>query len=204
MPTLTDPGGPPQTNRDHHQSLDDFDGLLAATTLLQKPRLAREYVFLCYYGPATIQDLIDELGVARATAYDDIEHLERLKVIDRDESTRPHELTAEPFAFVDGREIAITPTLIHAVALTEFDDDAEYFYNRYGLGRLVEAVQIAAQYYAGRLTQRMAATEMGVQSVEGMAIIYAVRPVLAAGREHDPYFDQLVACDPGELDLNEE
>ncbi|WP_142860661.1 DUF7437 domain-containing protein [Salinigranum halophilum] len=199
MPTLTDHGGTPTTEEASPRSLDDLDGLLAATTLLQNPRLAREYVYLSYYGPTTIQELIDELEVARATAYDDVERLERLGVVDRDESTRPHQLTATPFAFVDGREVAITPTLIHAVALTEFDDDAAYFHNRHGVSKLTAAVQTAAKYYAGELTQRMAATEMGVQPAEGMAIIYALRPVLEAGREHDPYFDQLISCDPDAL-----
>jgi hypothetical protein len=199
MPTLTDHGGTPPTEDADPMTLDDFDGLLAATTLLQNPRLAREYVYLCYYGPTTIQELVDELDVARATAYDDIERLERLGVVDRDESTRPHRLTATAFAFVDGRDVALTPTLIHAVALTEFDDDAAYFHDRHGLGTLTTAVQTTAKYYAGELTQRMAATEIGVQPAEGMAIIYALRPVLEAGREHDPYFGQLISCDPDAL-----
>lgn len=199
MPTLTDHGGTPPTEETSPRSLDDLNGLLAATTLLQTPRLAREYVYLCYYGPTTIQELIDELEVARATAYDDVERLERLGVVDRDESTRPYQLTATPFAFVDGRDVSITPTLIHAVALTEFDDDAAYFHNRHGVSKLTAAVQTAGKYYAGELTQRMAATEMGVQPAEGMAIIYALRPVLKAGREHDPYFEQLLSCDPDAL-----
>lgn len=199
MPTLTDHGGTPPTEETSPRSLDDLNGLLAATTLLQTPRLAREYVYLCYYGPTTIQELINELEVARATAYDDVERLERLGVVDRDGSTRPHQLTATPFAFVDGRDVSITPTLIHAVALTEFDDDAAYFHNRHGVSKLTAAVQTAGKYYAGELTQRMAATEMGVQPAEGMAIIYALRPVLKAGREHDPYFEQLLSCDPDAL-----
>ncbi|WP_136590921.1 MULTISPECIES: helix-turn-helix domain-containing protein [Salinigranum] len=199
MPTLTDHGGTPPTEETSPRSLDDLNGLLAATTLLQTPRLAREYVYLCYYGPTTIQELINELEVARATAYDDVERLERLGVVDRDESTRPYQLTATPFAFVDGRDVSITPTLIHAVALTEFDDDAAYFHNRHGVSKLTAAVQTAGKYYAGELTQRMAATEMGVQPAEGMAIIYALRPVLKAGREHDPYFEQLISCDPDAL-----
>ena len=199
MPTLTDHGGTPPTEETSPRSLDDLNGLLAATTLLQTPRLAREYVYLCYYGPTTIQELINELEVARATAYDDVERLERLGVVDRDESTRPYQLTATPFAFVDGRDVSITPTLIHAVALTEFDDDAAYFHNRHGVSKLTAAVQTAGKYYAGELTQRMAATEMGVQPAEGMAIIYALRPVLEAGREHDPYFEQLISCNPDAL-----
>lgn len=204
MPTLSDRGDTPLIDDDAPQSFDDFDGLLAATTLLQNPRLAREYVYLCYYGPATIQDLIEELGLARATAYDDVKRLEHLGVLNRDESTRPHQLTAEPFAFVDGREVAITPTLLHAVALTEFDDDAEYFHNRYGVGKLVRAVRATAEYYAGNLTQRMAAKELDVKPVEGMAIIYAIQSVLEAGREYDPYFEQLISSDPDELEFDGE
>ena len=200
MPTLTDHNGETTgRKRTISGSFDDFDGLFAATTLLQNPRLAREYVYLCYYGPATIQTLIDELDLARATAYDDVERLEKLGVVTRDDSTRPHELTAELFAFVDGRDVAITPTLIHAVALTEFDDDAAYFHDRHGLGRLVKAVQVAAKYYVGDLTQRMAASEMDVQPAEGMAIIYALQPILVAGQENDPYFTQLIDFDPEDL-----
>lgn len=202
MPTLSDDGGPPETdNKVGPPKLDDFDGFLAATTLLQNPRLAREYVYLCYYGPATVQDVKENLDLARATAYDDVEELERLGVVDRDESTRPHQLTAEPFAFVDGRDLAITPTLLHAVALTEFDDDVAYFHNRYELGKFVAAVRTAARYYTGDLTQRMATTEMGVQPAEGMAIIYALERVFAAGKEHDPYFDRLVS-NPDDLELD--
>jgi hypothetical protein len=40
---------------------------------------------------------------------------------------------------------------------------------------------------------------MGVQPAEGMGIIYALRPVLEAGREHDPYFEQLISCNPDAL-----
>ena len=87
MPTLSDDGGPPKTGDEvSPPRLDDFDGFLAATTLLQNPRLAREYVYLCYFGPATVQDQ-EKLDLARATAYDDVEELERLGVVDRDEST---------------------------------------------------------------------------------------------------------------------
>ncbi len=68
----------------------------------------------------------------------------------------------------------------------------------------MRAVRAAAEYYAGKLTQRMAAKEMDVKPVEGMAIIYAVRPVLEAGREHDPYFEQLISSDPDELEFDGE
>jgi hypothetical protein len=192
MPTITDATAwNPNQSEIEAPSLDDFDGFVAAATLLQKPRLARVYVFVCYYGPTTIGDLIETLEVARATAYDDVERLEALKIVSRDESTRPHRLSAEPFAFVDDDDVAITPTVLHAIATSEIDDDVEYFLNRYGVSRLVRALRVAAAHHTGNLTQRMAANELDVTAAEGMAIVEALRPVLAAGAEYDPFYDRL-------------
>jgi hypothetical protein len=191
MPTLTAPSDARERATDEDQFEADFDGLIAATTLLQEPRLARSYIYICYDGPTTIQHLIDELDIARATAYDDVDRLESLGVVTRDESTRPHELTATAFAFIDDSEVAITPTVLHAVALSEIDDDVAYVRNRYGTTRLVKALRLAGEHFAGSLTQRMVADELGVTAAEGMAIVYALQPALAAGSELDPYFDHL-------------
>lgn len=191
MPTLSTPSDTRAGAADEDQFEADFDGLLAATTLLQEPRLARSYIYICYDGPTTIQHLIDELDIARATAYDDVDRLESLGVVNRDESSRPHELTATAFAFIDEREIAITPTVLHAIALSEIDDDVAYVLNRYGTTRLVQALRLAGEHFAGSLTQRMVADELGVTPAEGMAIVYALQPALAAGSERDPYFDRL-------------
>jgi hypothetical protein len=192
MPTLTsaDDRGPPSERGD--ASIDDFDGFLAAATLLRRPRLARSYVYVCYFGPVTIRELLDALGTPRATVYDDVERLESLGVIERDQSTRPHTLTAPPFAFVDEGSVAITPTLLHAVALGEIDDDVAYFCDRYGIARLARALRVAGRHHAGGLTQRMAAEELAVSPAEGMAIVRALRPALAAGAEHDPYLERLL------------
>lgn len=203
MPTITDTSTVGLDDPEvEGPSLDDFDGFVAAATLLRKPRLARVYVFVCYYGPTTMGDLIDALDVARATAYDDVERLESLKVVSRDESTRPHRLSAEPFAFVDDDDVAITPTVLHAVATSEIDDDVAYFLNRYGVSRLVRALRVAAAHYAGDLTRRMAADELDVTPAEGMAVVEALRPVLAAGDEYDPFFDRLLPDHADALDFD--
>lgn len=203
MPTITDTSARDvEENEPKAPSLDDFDGFVAAATLFQNPRLARVYVYICYYGPTTIQDLIGALDLARATAYDDVERLEALKIITRDESTRPHRLSAEPFAFVDDDDVTITPTVLHAIATSEIDDDVEYFLNRYGVSRLVSALRVAAAHYAGSLTQRMAADEIDVTPAEGMAIVNALRPVLATGNEHDAFFDRLFPDYADELDFD--
>jgi hypothetical protein len=204
MPTLSDDGPRRSGDGSEPRPIGDVDGFLAAATLLQRPRLARGYVYVCYYGPATIQDVIETLDLARSTAYDDVERLEALGLVARDESTRPHELTAEPFAFVDGDHLAITPTVLHAVALTEIDDDLAYFRDRHGTSRFVSALRAAGEHYAGRLTQRMAADRLDVTPAEGMAVVQALRPALAAGQAFDPYFERLFPdCgDDIEVDLD--
>lgn len=202
MPTLAPSGtGPSDASSD--QSIDDVDGMLAATTLLQHPRLARSYVYIAYYGPVTIQELIDDLDVARATAYDDVETLESMDIVARDSSSRPHELTGIAFAFSDEESVIITPTTLHAVALSQIDKEVDAFRNRYGVTTLVHAVRAAGEYYAGRLTQRMVATELDIPPAEGMAIVYALRPALAAGKQHDPYFDHLFPDLHDEIDTGD-
>jgi hypothetical protein len=180
--------------------LDDYGGMLAATALLREPRLARSYVYTVYYGPTAVADLISDLDLARATAYDDVEALESMGVLVRNDDTRPHELRGRAFAFSDADSVVVTPTMLHAVALTEIDDDAEFFWERYGISRLARAVRVAGEYHAGQLTQRMAADELDVSPAEGMAILYALRPVLFAGKRYDPYFERLFPDIASEID----
>lgn len=203
MPTLTDHANREgDANEADAPSLGDFDGFVAAASLVRNPRLARLYVYVCYYGPTTVPNVVEALDVARATAYEDVERLEALGVLVRDERTRPHRLSAEQFAFVDDAEVAITPTVLHAVALSVIDDDVEYFLNRYGVARLVAALRVAAAHYAGDLTQRMAADELDVTPAEGMAVVDALRPALAAGQEYDGFFGRLFPEYAGELDFD--
>lgn len=203
MPTLTDDSvREPDWDGTVTGLLGDLDGFIAAAKLLQNPRLARIYVYVSYYGPTTIREVIDALDVTRATAYDDIERLEALNVVTRDESGRPHRLSTEQFAFVDDDEVAISPTVFHAVALSETDDDVAYFLNRYGVSSLVRALQVAAAHYAGTRTQRMAADELDVTPAEGTAIVNALRPALAAGNEYDPFFGRLFPDHADELDFD--
>ncbi len=175
-------------------NVEEYDDFLIAAELLQRPRLARIYVYTCYTGPTTIDTIIEALDLKRATTYDDIEELEELGAIQRDDSTRPHQITAEAFAYVDPEGIAITPTVLHAVALREIDDDVAYIHNRYGPGTVAAAVRLVAEYYAGKRTKRMVATALGIEPVEGMSLVNALERAIAVGTRHDPYFD-LVAGD---------
>lgn len=187
MPIIRDRvGSDTSTDRRNVEAYNDF---LIAAELLQQPRLARIYVYTCYAGTTTIDTIIDALGLKRATTYEDIEELETIGAIDRDDSTRPHEIDADAFAFVDQDGIAITPTVFHAISVTEIDGDVDYVYNRYGPGTVAAAVRLTAQHYAGQLTKRMVASELGIKPVEGISLVTALERVIALGIRFDPYFE---------------
>lgn len=194
MPVIRDDRRGEDIDPERAGTVGEYDDFLVAARLLQQPRLARIYVYSCYTGPTTVEAIVESLELKRATTYEDVEELEAIGALERDESTRPHRISADAFAYVDPDGIAITPTVLHAVALHEIDDDVEYVYNRYGAGTVAAAVRLAAEHYAGRLTERMAARELDVQPVEGMALLTALERAIAAGKRHDPYFD-LVAGD---------
>jgi hypothetical protein len=194
MPIIRDRGDRENSVPKRAGSVEDYDDFLIAAELLQRPRLARIYVYTCYTGPTTIDIIIDALNLKRATTYDDIEKLEEIGAIQRDDSTRPHQITAEAFAYVDPEGIAITPTVLHAVALHEIDDDIAYIHNRYGSGTIAAAVRLVAEYYAGERTKRMVATALGIEPVEGMTLVKALERAIAVGSRQDPYFE-LVAGD---------
>jgi len=181
---------------------ENAPGLETLVKLLNQPALARVYVYICYWGPVSPPEVMDDLGLSKSTAYDYVDRLVDLGLIDRDDSTRPQQLTAEPVILVEPyTPIIITPTVLHAFALQEVDEDVEYFLDRYGIGRLVAALRGAGLHHAGNMTQRMVASEIDVQDTEAMMIIYALVPALAVGREQDPYFEWLFPDVHDKMDL---
>jgi hypothetical protein len=111
---------------------------------------------------------------------------------DRDDSRRPQQLTADPVIIVEQYvPIVITPTVLHALALQEVDEDVAYFMDRYGLGKLIAALRGAGLHFAGNTTQRMVATNIDVRETEAMMIIYGLTAALAVGRQQDPFFEHL-------------
>jgi len=177
-------------------------GLETLVKLLNQPALARVYIYICYWGPVSPPEVMDELDLSKSTAYEYVDRLVKLGFVERDESTRPQQLTAEPVILVEQHvPIIITPTVLHAFALKEIDEDVEYFVDRHSIGKLVAALRGAGLHYAGKMTQRMIANEIDVRDTEAMMIIYALVPALAVGREHDPFFDYLFPNVQDEMDL---
>ena len=160
--------------------------------LLNRPAFARVYVYICYWGPVAPPAVMDALDLSKSTTYEYIDQLVDLGLVDRDDSTRPHQLTADPIIIIEQYvPIVITPTVLHALALQEVDEDVEYFLDRYGLGKLIAALRGAGLHFAGETTQRMVASDIDVHDTEAMMIIYALRPALIVGRNHDPFFEYL-------------
>lgn len=157
--------------------------------LLTRPPLARVYVYSYYYGPVTRPEIETALEIPKTTVYDHIDTLEEFGVVTL-EGDRPEKVHADAI-YIDDDEITITPTLLHAVALQEIDDDIAHFVDRYGVGKLGAAVSQAGLHYAGQITQRMAADPLGVSTGEAILIVTALKPALAAGHQYDPYFDRI-------------
>jgi predicted transcriptional regulator len=172
--------------------------------LLNRPALARIYVYVCYRGPVTPPAIMDALALSKSTTYEYIETLTELGLVEQDDSTRPQRLTAEPLIILEQyASIIVTPTVLHAIGLQEVDEDIAYFVERHGVGKLVAALRGAGLHFAGRTTQRMIASDIDVRDTEAMMIVYALRPALALGRKHDPYFAYLFPDVHDQLDLPE-
>lgn len=170
--------------------------------LLNRPALARVYIYICYWGPVTPPTIMEELDLSKSTTYKYVDSLVELGLVDRDDSTRPQQLTADPLIVVEQHvPIIVTPMVLHAIALQEVDEDVAYFVERYGVGKLVAALRGAGLHFAGKTTQRMVASDIDVRDTEAMMIIYALRPALALGGEHDPYFEYLFPDVHDDLDL---
>lgn len=177
-------------------------GLETIIGLLTNAALARVYVYICYWGPVTPTTIQASLDLSKSTTYEYLDRLETLGLVDRDDSTRPQQVTAEPVILVEQAiPLVITPTVIHAFALQEVDDDVAYFVERYGVGKLIAALRGAGLHYAGTRTQRMVGSEIDVRDTEAMLIINALKPVLLVGREHDPYFRYLFPDVHDEMEL---
>jgi len=170
--------------------------------LLNRPALARVYIYICYWGPVAPPEIMETIDLSKSTTYEYVDRLVDLGLVDRDDSTRPQQLTADPIIIVEQYvPIVITPTVLHALALQEVDEDVEYFVDRYGLGKLIAALRGAGLHFAGKTTQRMVASDIDVRETEAMMIIYALKPALAVGREHDPFFEYLFPDVHDEMEL---
>ena len=195
----TDVSQPSLSPADIAENTAHFETLVQ---LLTNPALARVYVYICYWGPVSPPEIMDALDLSKATTYNYIDTVVERNLVNRDDSNRPQQLTASPVAIVDPEHaVYITPTVLHAIALQEINDDVSYFVGRYGIGTLVAALRGTGLHFAGKATQRMVANDIDVHHHEGMMIVHALVPALAMGQQHDPYFDRLFPDIHEEIEL---
>lgn len=162
--------------------------------LLREPRLAQLYTYFLHHGAVTVEQSIEKLGMARSTAYKDVNQLAELGVLTKDETVEPIEVSVEPVHLrvqTEHGKYEVSLVLIDAIGRTyqRENEDITTFVERNGLATLAAAIDYAVANYSGEITQRMAARELGVHPVEGITIITVLRTVLADAVEYDPYFD---------------
>lgn len=202
--------GPPPLNAINEATLrpetlaENAPRLETVIQLLNRPALARVYVYVCYWKPVTPPTIMEALDLSKSTTYEYVDTLVDLGLVERDDSTRPHQLTADPLVIFEQHiPIVVTPTVLHAIALQAVDEDIKYFVDRHGIGKLVAALRGTGLHFAGQTTQRMVASDIDVRDTEAMMIVYALRPALVLGREYDPYFEYLFPDVADQLDLPE-
>ena len=69
--------------------------------LLNRPALARVYVYVCYRGPVTPPAIMEALALSKSTTYEYVDTLTDLGLVERDDSTRPQRLTAKPLVILE-------------------------------------------------------------------------------------------------------
>lgn len=171
-----------------------INGLLSVAQLLDEPRLARLYTFVLREGEVTIDDIVDALETPRTTAYSDTGTLVELGVLTRDEDEKTHTYSGVPItltANLDGNEYTVTPTLIEAFGRSPLDQNLDLLIEKHGLGKLAAALTYAVPYAEGKMSERVAARELGLQPAFAIAVLHALREVVLDMQTIDPYFEEI-------------
>ncbi len=182
------------------QAIDEGDpeqainGFISVAQLLEEPRFARLYTYILREGEVTIDDIVEELGMPRTTAYSDAGTLADLGVLTRNTEQKTHTFTAIPIvlsANLDGDTYTITPTFIEAVGRAPTDLDLNLLLDRHGIGKLAAALTYAIPFVEGKMSERLAARELDLQPAFGIAVLHALRDVILEMKAHDSHFDQI-------------
>ncbi|PSP86589.1 TrmB family transcriptional regulator, partial [Halobacteriales archaeon QS_4_66_20] len=69
--------------------------LQTVVDLLETPVLARMYTYILQHGPVTVSEIVDELDIPQGTAYDYVQNLETVGLVEKTRDQRPYEYDAE-------------------------------------------------------------------------------------------------------------
>lgn len=173
---------------------ETLSDLLTYAELLKSPRLARLYTFLLRNGPVSIDTVKEELEMPHSTTYKYVRQLEKMGVLTRNKKDTPTTVTVVPIRLrleADDGEAVATPVLIDAVGRQLEDKDIQVFLERHGVAKLASALHYTIRVMNGELTQRTAASRLGVHSVEGMTVINALQDVVEDAAHYDPYLEPI-------------
>src|SRR6056297_2233548 len=92
---------------------------LSVADLLEEPQLAQLYTYIAHEGEATVQDVIEDLGLAQGTAYSYVNRLVDTGVVEVIQTELPRQYAANEIDLTvtasKDRQYTITPALIDAV-----------------------------------------------------------------------------------------
>ena len=161
---------------------DPLDDMVNLVDLIREPALARIYTYVERTGETTVKELVEELGLAERTAYDYVNKLQGAGFLRTAGSDRPARYTVGEIDFtVDagGETRHITPEFVHAIALSETDEDVEVYLEKYGVDGLATALEYAREYVDGNVNHRIVARELDIAPLEASIILQALEDVVA-------------------------
>lgn len=171
---------------------ETFNDFLTYAELLNTPELARLYIYILRQGPIEIETIKTELEVPHSTTYKYVRRLEEMGVLTRHDEETPTLVSVEAIRLLldtEQGEVAASPTLIDAIGRQLDTEDIRVFTERQGIAKLAAALHYTLRIIDGDLTQRTAASKLGVHSVEGMTVITALQDVIEEAASYDPYLE---------------
>jgi hypothetical protein len=177
---------------------------LSVADLLEEPQLAQLYTYLAHEGEATVQDVIEDLGLAQGTAYSYINRLVDTGVAKITRTEQPRQYAANEIDLTvtasKDRQYTITPALIDAVGRRETNDDIDTYIDRHGVAGLATALTYAVARERGEMTHRLMAQDLDISPLAAEIILQALGPVVDEYYEIESAGASLDAIDVAESD----
>jgi DNA-binding transcriptional ArsR family regulator len=182
---------------------DLVQDVLSVADLLEDPQRAQLYVYLAREGEATVQAVMDDLGLAQGTAYSYVNRLVDAGIVKVTDEEQPRRYAARAIDLTvttaaGDREYTITPALIDAVGRRETDADIDTYIDRHGVAGLATALTYAVARERGEVTHRLMAEDLGISPLAAEMILQALRPVV-----HEHYDIEEAGASLEKLDIDD-
>lgn len=166
----------------HRADGDIVRDFLSVADLLEEPRLAQLYAYLAREGEATVQEVMDELGLPQGTAYSYVGRLVDAGVVEITRDEQPRRYAAREIELTvtstGDRAYTITPALVDAVGRRETNADIDTYIDRHGVAGLATALTYTVARERGEVTHRLVADDLDISPLGAELILQALRPVV--------------------------